>query len=317
MKIILNSDILFNTFLIKNNLSKNFQELFSICQKKGHVIIIPLTTLLEFDRAQLESLNTKTLKLEKAYMLLESLNIKFTRVEPPEVIKKPDLIELVKKSGVEVRVENPTNDDYLEAHKRACLHECPHAPEKKSDEMRDLIIWMIALRYAQQDGNAILISRDEVHVNPRGDNEANSVGLIRFKSEEEVLEYFEVETPAGKLIKQLIKPIWEDLLKAGLPLNQDVSIVGVAQPRFIQGTEGISNAYCLIRLRTFDGKMLKTNIAMKIDNNVIVELELSEIMIDENPWDKKQLALLPNKAISLEKDDYKERIDSLKELIGE
>jgi len=317
VKIILNSDILFNTFLIKNNLSKNFQELFSICQKKGHVIIIPLTTLLEFDRAQLESLNTKTLKLEKAYMLLESLNIKFTRVEPPEVIKKPDLIELVKKSGVEVRVENPTNDDYLEAHKRACLHECPHAPEKKSDEMRDLIIWMIALRYAQQDGNAILISRDEVHVNPRGDNEANSVGLIRFKSEEEVLEYFEVETPAGKLIKQLIKPIWEDLLKAGLPLNQDVSIVGVAQPRFIQGTEGISNAYCLIRLRTFDGKMLKTNIAMKIDNNVIVELELSEIMIDENPWDKKQLALLPNKAISLEKDDYKERIDSLKELIGE
>lgn len=317
MKIILNSDILFNTFLIKNNLSKNFQELFSICQKKGHVIIIPLTTLLEFDRAQLESLNKKTLKLEKAYMLLEGLNIKFTRVEPPEVIKKPDLIELVKKSGVEVRVENPTNDDYLEAHKRACLHECPHAPEKKSDEMRDLIIWMIALRYAQQDGNAILISRDEVHVNPRGDNEANSVGLIRFKSEEEVLEYFEVETPAGKLIKQLIMPIWEDLLKAGLPLNQDISIVGVAQPRFIQGAEGISNAYCLIRLRTLDGKMLKTNIAMKIDNNVIVELELSEIMIDENPWDKKQLALIPNKAISPEKDDYKERIDSLKELIGE
>lgn len=317
MKIILNSDILFNTFLIKNNLSKNFQELFSICQKKGHVIIIPLTTLLEFNRAQLESLNKKTLKLEKAYMLLEDLNIKFTRVEPPEVIKKPDLIELVKKSGVEVKVENPTNDDYLEAHKRACLHECPHAPEKKSDEMRDLIIWMIALRYAQQDGNAILISRDEVHVNPRGDNEANSVGLIRFKSEEEVLEYFEVETQAGKLIKQLIMPIWEDLLKAGLPLNQDVSIVGVAQPRFIQGTEGISNAYCLIRLRTLDGKMLKTNIAMKIDNNVIVELELSEIMIDENPWDKKELALIPNKAISHEEDDYKERIDSLKELIGE
>jgi len=132
-----------------------------------------------------------------------------------------------------------------------------------------------------------------------------------------VLEYFEVETQAGKLIKQLIMPIWEDLLKAGLPLNQDVSIVGVAQPRFIQGTEGISNAYCLIRLRTLDGKMLKTNIAMKIDNNVIVELELSEIMIDENPWDKKQLALIPNKAISHEEDDYKERIDSLKELIGE
>jgi len=300
-----------------NNLSKNLQVLFSICQKKGHVIIIPVTTLLEFDRKQLESLNRKTLELEKAYMLLEDLNIKFTRVEPPEVIKKPDLIELVKKSGVEVRVENPTNDDYLEAHKRACLHECPHAPEKKSDEMRDLIIWMIALRFAQKDGNAILISGDVVHVHPRGDNEASSVGLIRFKSVEEALEYFEVETPVGKLIKQLIMPIWEDLLKAGLPLNKDVSLVGVAEPTFIQGTEGISNAYCLIRLRTLDGKMLKTNIAMKIDNNVIVELKLSDIMINEKPWDKKQLALSPHKTFSSEEDDYKERIDSLKELFGE
>jgi len=316
MKIIINSDILYHSCLIRDNLSERLQKLFLECKNKGHIIVLPLTTLLEFNKKQSEFINKKISELENAYKLLSCFNIPFTRVEPSEIIKEPDLIELIKKCGIEVRVEKPTIDDFVEAHKRSCFRECPHSLNEKSDEMRDLIIWMIALRFARQDRGAILISQDVVHVHARGDDEANSVGLVRFKSVEEVLEYFDIETPAGILIRQLITPVWEDLLESGLPLSKEISLVGAMQPRFIQGTKGISNAYCMIKLRTTDGKTLKANIEMKIDNNVVKELKLSDILIDGKPWEKSYLALMPNKLYSSEQDDYNERIDSLKKLFG-
>jgi len=317
VKIILNSDILYNTQLIRDNLSKNLQELFRECNKKGHIVVIPLTALLEFDCKQSKFLEKKISELEKAYGLLNEFNISFTHVEQSEVIRKPELIELIKKFGVEVIVEHPTKDDFEEAHRRACLHEPPHPPDTKSDEMRDLVIWMIALRFASQDGKALLISRDIVHVHSRGDEEANSVGLIRLKSVEEALEYFDVETPSGILIRKLIIPIWENLLESGLPLKQEISIIGVLQPRFIQGIRGISNAFSLIKLRTVDGETLKANIEMKIDRNLIKELKLSDIRIDDNPWERTHLTLNPNKTFETEQEDFEERIDSLKKILGE
>lgn len=317
MKIIINSDILYHTYLIKDDLSKKLQELFRECNKKGYKVVIPLTTLLEFDCKQSEFVETETSELEKAFRLLTKFNISFTRVEPSEVIKNPELIELIEGIGVEVIVENPTKDDLLEAHKRACLHNPPHPPGIKSDEMRDLVIWMIALRIASQDGKALLISRDIVHVHSRGDKEANSVGLIRLKSVEEALEYFDVETPSGILIRKLITPIWEDLLESDLPLGKEISIIGVSQSRFIQGIGSISNAFSLIKLRTVDGKTLKAKVEITIDSNIIKEVKLSEITILDNPWKKPHLTLNPGKTFETEQDDFKERIDSLKKILGE
>lgn len=317
MKIILNSDILYHAYLIKGDLSKKLQELFRECIIKGYKVVIPLTTLLEFDCKQSKFVETETSELEKAYRLFTKFNISFTRVEPSEVIKNPELIELIKRIGVEVIVENPTKDDLLEAHMRACLHKPPHPPDIKSDEMRDLVIWMIALRIASKDGKAILISQDVVHVHSRGDKEANSFGLIRLKSVEEALEYFDVETPSGVLIKNLITPIWEDLLESGLPLGKEISIIGVSQPRFIQGNTGISKAFSLIKLRTVDSKTLKAYIDITIDGNIIRELKLSEITILDKPWEKTHLTLNPGKTFENEQDDYKERFDSLKKIIGE
>jgi hypothetical protein len=72
-------------------------------------------------------------------------------------------------TGVQLEVENPKLEDYRNAERRACLHLSPQPPETKSDEMRDLVIWEVALRVAKRDGKAILVSRDHVHSDERGD----------------------------------------------------------------------------------------------------------------------------------------------------
>jgi hypothetical protein len=52
MKVVLNSDILFQPTLVTRQLSRSLLALFKACTDKGHVIVIPLTSKLEFDRVQ-------------------------------------------------------------------------------------------------------------------------------------------------------------------------------------------------------------------------------------------------------------------------
>jgi hypothetical protein len=84
-------------------------------------------------------------------------------------------------TGVQLEVENPKLEDYRNAERRACLHLSPQPPETKSDEMRDLVIWKVALRVAKRDGKAILVSRDHVHSDERGEA-AEACGLLRVQS---------------------------------------------------------------------------------------------------------------------------------------
>jgi hypothetical protein len=314
MKIILNSDILHDEQLVVDNVSKRLQKLFRACAEMGHIIVIPLTALLEFGREQSELAEKTIARLESAYSLLDRFKIPYTRVEPREAVKPPDLVKLIQKSGVRVMVEEPTMEDFMEAHRRTCLHECPHPPDAKSHEMRDLVIWMIALRLASQDGGALLISGDKVHVHSRGDDEAVSVHLERVRSIEEALDYSNIETPAGRLIKQLLAPVWSDLVEAGLPLTSQMSLMGVSQIRFVQGSRGLSSAYCILKARTLDGKTLEAATEVDASDGIIT---LSNISVDNEPWRETLLTITPHKAFTHEQDDYAERLSALRAMLGE
>jgi len=213
-------------------------------------------------------------------------------------------------------VEEPTMEDFMEAHRRTCLHECPHPPDAKSHEMRDLVIWMIALRLASQDGGALLISGDKVHVHSRGDDEAASVRLERVKSIEDALDYLNIETPAGKLIKQLLAPVWSDLVEAGLPVPGQMSPMGMSQTRFIQGIRGPSFAYCILRARTSDKRMLEAATEIHADDGMITKVILSNISVENKPWRETQLVITPHKIFTTEQDDYVERLNALRAKLG-
>lgn len=319
MKVIINSDIIYHSQLVTDNVSEPLQALFRACSETGHTIIIPLTTLYEFDRQQSELVQKEISKLEGAYELLDKFKIRYSRIEPSKVVKQPDLTGLIKQYAMNVIVEEPVFEDLREAHKRACLHQSPHPPNIKSDEMRDLVIWVIALRLASRDGGALLISRDEVHTHERGDNEANQVRLVRVRSVEEALEFLDVETPAGRLIKELLEMVWVDLLDAGLPLTPMFSLMGISGARFIQGVHGPSLVSFTFKAKTPDGRMIQALARIDTVDGIITRATLSEITVEGEAWQEKPLPLVisTNKAFSLELDDFQERIGALKALLEE
>lgn len=319
MKVILNSDILHDERLVISDVSKRLWTFLRACVDKGHVIVIPLTALLEFKRKQSELVSKTTSELEKAYDLLDRLEISYSRVDPSKKVKLPDLVAIIKEQKIEVTVEEPTLEDFQEAHRRACLHECPHAPEKKSDEMRDLLIWVIALRLAKQAGGALLVSRDEVHNNARGNSEAVEGGLLRVKSVEEAEWYLDVDigAPAARLVEQLLTPAWNDLLNQELPLSSQVFPLGVSQASFVQGVYGPSSVICIIKAKTPDGKTLRAETEIHTSGGVITELKLSDIRVNGELWRDGFLTIQPDKVWSYEKDDYEDRLSALMQILEE
>ncbi len=52
MKIVLNSDVIFANSLIKDSLPRRLCDFIAECKKHNHTVVIPLTTLFEFDNKQ-------------------------------------------------------------------------------------------------------------------------------------------------------------------------------------------------------------------------------------------------------------------------
>ena len=314
MKIILNSDVLFDKNLVTTHLSRTLEALLEGCAQRGHAVVLPLTAKREFDRNQSEVLPKTASELRDAYALLQRLGINFDKVEPDTVIRPPDPVQLFRTYKVKVILEKPTIDDFQEAHRRACLHELPHPPKGKSDEMRDLLIWVMALRTASHEGGALLLSRDEVHTHIRGDSEANRARLVRVKTAEEALEYLDVVTPSGRLIEQLLAPAWANLRQTALALSDHPSIVGVKNARFVQGVKGPASAACELKTRASDGETIHAFVEIRTAEGIVTSVEFDNIT-----HGGKQIAgpiqVQPNVGFAVEPDDYSQRLEALKSIL--
>lgn len=265
MLVIFNSDILYSQSLL-TSLTPVVQRLVDACRDRGHAIVIPETTKLEFDREQDDLVSAARSDLENAYDTLTRFGISHERQDPVEVVLASDLLGLITSSGASAELVEPTCEDLREAHYRAALHLPPHpAGNTKSDEMRDLVIWMIAVRLAREQSGALLVSRDNVHTKNRGDAEAGEVGLTRVKSIDDALEFLDVQTPAGQLFRRLMEPAWSLLANEGLPVAAKPTVLSVAGPTFEQGTTGLASASCRIKVTTETGQTLRGRVDIIID----------------------------------------------------
>ncbi|MGZ4302715.1 MAG: hypothetical protein ACXVFF_14140 [Gaiellaceae bacterium] len=280
MKVVLNSDVLYHRgTLVRGELGRGLRELFVACAAKGHEVVIPLTTRLEFDRHQSEQVVAERRRLAEAYAMLNRYEVEFAESDPAAVVVAPDLIALIAESGVTVEEWPPENGDFVDAHRRASMREAPHPPESKSDEMRDLVIWAQAVRLARADADgALLISRDEVHVHERGDEEASECGLVRVRSVEEALEFFEVRTPAGRMIEDLLGRVWDGLRAEddGLPLA--VMVKSVTNATFRQGEAGLAAASASIK-GSAAGDVVEGDVSFELGAGVITRAGLSNLKI--------------------------------------
>ena len=313
MKILFNSDLLYATSLIKDKLPRQVFEFLSACKENGHEIVIPLTTLLEFNKKQSDFLNKELSALKNAETKLTSYGIKVVEFQPSDLVKSPDLIQQIKDTGISCILEEPTKDDYKNAHRRACLRESPHPPDIKSDEMRDLVIWEISIRIAKENNGAILMSRDEVHTHYRGDKEASECNLIRCNSIERAYETLRVETISSQKIKNLLGKVWSDLVSSNLPLVDGGQVVSIKNPIFKHTTEGSIIVTCDINFHAGSGRELAAFLKMEYIDDQPFRLDFSDMKID-GEGQAEDVSLCFEKP-TISESDLQDRIDNLKELI--
>jgi hypothetical protein len=280
MKILFNSDLLFATSLIRNKLPRHLSDFLLACQGKGHEIIIPLTTLLEFNRIQSKFVNEEVTALNNARTKLKDYGINVDNFDSADLVKFPDLVQLINATGVSCVIEEPTKSDYENAHRRACLRQSPSPPDPKSDEMRDLVIWEICLRVARKNDGAMLMSRDDVHIHHRGDKEASKYGLIRCNSIEKGYESLNIETVSAQRIKELIGKVWDKIIDSPLPIVDGGQIISITNPIFIDTGRGSSIVTCNANFHTGDGKDLSSLLRIEFTDHSPFIVEFKNIRIN-------------------------------------
>ena len=313
MKILFNSDSLFATSLIRDKLPRQLFEFLLACRDKGHEIIIPLTTLFEFKRKQNEFVNKEIAALNSARAKLMDYGINVDNFNSSDLVKPPDLVQLINATGVSCVSEEPTKNDYENAHRRACLRESPHPPDIRSDEMRDLVIWEISLRVAKENNGAILMSRDEVHIHHRGDKEASEYGLIRCNSFERAYESLSIETVSAQRIKELIGKVWNNIIDSTLPIVEGGQIVSITNPIFIDTDRGSSIVICNANFHTGDGKELATMMRIEFADDRPFIVEFKNIKINSSSSFEDVILNYERPVIS--DADLNDRLNNLRELL--
>jgi hypothetical protein len=295
MKIIFNSDVLHNFALARpvGDVPKWLRKFCQEAAELGSSIVIPETTLLELERIQKDDVRKAAEELKKAHNELIRWGVGFADIDITEVVKERDLIYELRQCGAEIIVEPATLEDFRDAHRRACLHLPPHPPsqdnsdkrkensEKDSDEMRDLVIWAMALRFARTEGKALLISKDQIHIGQSGDQEANAANLFRQKGSNQALVFLGVETKAERMIKELLAPAWPLLKEEGLPIGDTDLPYRVEAWSFIQDNQGLAKVKGLLRVQLSAGKRLTADLVIDFSGNSTETVTLSNIQSDE------------------------------------
>ncbi len=301
MKIVLNSDILLSLKFAQGVLAEELSELCTLCHERGVAIVLPETTLLEFERRHAEFAEKEVSNLAQALLLLDRFSIAHDAVDPQDVVKEPNLVALLEGTGAIVEVVSPGFEDFREAHRRACKH-LPPTTEKKSDEMRDVVIWLVALGIAQQSKGAVLIARDGVFHDARVDEEAEAVGLIRVGAVEDAIDRVRGLKPAPeRLAALLVSSIRDDVIAAGIHVPDHPDRYHVSNPVFTLDDEGLlARAEFRLEIEEAGVKEFRADLIIAVREGTIVGVSLTEIESAALVFPSNALSLTTNRTLDLE-----------------
>jgi len=256
----------------------------------GALIVIPRTTLLEDQRHQRRLVEEGVAALDGAIALLERYGIHNYDVDSRSLVSTGDLVSALRATGIQVELVDPTLEDYRNAEERAALRLPPHPPAIKSDEMRDLVIWAVALRIAKRDGKAILISRDEVHMHERGNGEATDSGLLRARTVDEALVFVGRESPAGALSQEILSSVWDAMRGAGLPLPIAPTSAHVDRLQFVTDVDGYITG-TLHFMVTTDAGDLEADLEVTQVSGKVIQADLDAIRLSGHSFSPSSLTV--------------------------
>lgn len=206
------------------------------------------------------------------------------------LIGTADLAGAFRATGAKVEILDPTLDDYRDAERRACLHLAPLKGDEKSDEMRDLVIWAVALRIAKQDGAAMLVAADHVLAGERGSEEAIAFGLRRAKGINEALELLGRTSPAVELAISVLKTVADGLRSAGLPLPEEVASDQFSGSQFVADDFGHANTTLKFNVQTAHGVFVGSAHIFQAEP-LRIQVDLTGLRIGDEHWKTGSLSL--------------------------
>jgi hypothetical protein len=229
-------------------------------------------------------------ELAAASETLRQWGVAIPAFDAQALIGTANLAAALRATGARVEILDPTLDDYRDAERRACLHLAPLAGDEKSDEMRDLIIWAVALRIAKQDGGAILVAKDRVLAGDLGSEEARAVGLKRAKDTNEAREMMGGISPSGKLAISVLKTVADELRLAGLPLPEEATSDQFSDLQFVTDDSGHANTTLKLRVPTALG-VLVGNVHIFQARPLRIQVDLTGLRIGDEHWKDGSLSL--------------------------
>ncbi len=290
MRIILNSDVLHMNRLLATGLAKHIDEFCREAAQAGAVLVLIRTVVLENERHQMALRDEAIAEVTRASSALQKWGVAVPPFDAEQLIPKVNLIDSLQSTGIPVEVQDPTLDDYRDAERRASLHLSPQAVDAKSDEMRDLVIWVAALRVALQHRGGMLVSRDEVHSHERGSEEAGASQLLRAKSFDDALDQLGRVSPAGILARSVLASIWNELRANSVPLPEAVPARRFSDLQFSADDEGYAATRLSFEIATDQGKFCgKAHIRRTAPLKVSVEL--TELSLAGRQWNTGLMSL--------------------------
>jgi hypothetical protein len=290
MRIILNSDILHMTRQLATGLARQIDNFCREAAQVDCILVIPRTVILENERHQLKLYNDEIAKLNAASATLTQWGVLVPAFDAKKVVPNLDIVTALRATGIAVEVQDATLNEYRDAERRASLHLAPQSPSAKTDEMRDLIIWAIALRIAIQDNGAILVSRDEVHSDSHGADEAATANLFRARTLDDALNQFGSVSPAAALARSVLSAIWTELRAAGLPVPEAVPSRRFSRLQFVADNEGHANTRLRFEIATAEGKLAGEAHIFQATQSAI-QADLTGLSLEGEQWGPGSLSI--------------------------
>ena len=300
--------------LLTTGLATHIDQFCRDAAASGALLVLPRTVVMEDERHQQRLYDETVAALEDASSLLGNWGVAVPRHGARELVGRADLPTVLRATGIMVEIEEPTLADYRDAERRASFHLAPQAPDAKSDEMRDLIIWAVALRIAERDGGAMIVSRDEVHVDERGLKEAEAVSLLRAKTFAEALDLLGGISPAGALARSLLSTVWDELKSAGLPLPAEIPSRPFSDLQFVADEAGHATGSLTLAVPTTDG-LLVGNAHIFQATPSTIRIDLSGLRIGSEQWKTGSLSVTANRELPRIARSLGERLHELRSII--
>lgn len=137
----------------------------------------------------------------------------------------------------------------------------------------------------------MLVSRDEIHSDKRGSEEAMRASLFRAKTLDDALDELGRVSPAAAVARSVLATIWSELRTAGMPLPDDVPSRRFSRLQIVADNEGHANDTRLsFEIATAEGKLAGDARIFQATPSTI-QANLTGLNLEGRQWREGSLSL--------------------------